>query len=160
MKFYSKQSNSIIFETNNDQKLGSTSCDIWGTRAGFFSWNTLVWPKKPLQVQSFTPRFPLISLGPVLIYLIWFRYQNVGRMGFVLSHMQRPLDCFTKTGFSYLGWKLLKNQHDFLSIFPPIQRKAFVYTKGCHHDWSIFLKCYVSLIANRHKFEFFMIKNL
>ena len=101
IKFYSKPSNSIIFDTNNDQKFGSTSCDIWGTRTGFFSWNTLVWPKQPLQVQSLTPRYPLIFLGPVLINLIWFIYQNFWRMGFVLSHMQRLLDYFIKTGFLF-----------------------------------------------------------
>ena len=78
---------------------GSTSCDVGGTQVEFFSWNTLVWSKQPLQVQSFTSRCPLISIRPVLINLIWFRYLNIRRFGFVLSLMWRPFDFCTKTSF-------------------------------------------------------------
>ena len=96
---------------------GSTSCNVGGTWAGFFSWNTLVWPKQPLQIQSFTSRCPLISIRRVLINLIWFRYQNIGRFGFVLSHMWRPLDCCTKTSFFIQFGNFLKTNMTFYHSF-------------------------------------------
>ena len=119
---------------------GSTSCNVGGTWAEFFSWNTLVCPKQPLQIQSFTSRFPLISIRRVLINLIWFRYQNIGRFGFVLSHMWRPLDCCTKTSFFIQFGNFLKTNITFYHSFLLFKGKLLFIPRDVtmtdQHFWS------------------------
>ena len=99
-----------------------------------------MWPKQPLQIQSFTSRCPLISIRPVLINLIWFRYQNIRRFGFVLSHMWRPLDCCTKTSFFIQFGNFLKTNMTFYHSFLLFKGKLLFtprdVTMTDQHFWS------------------------
>ena len=77
---------------------------------------------EPLTHRGVTTAWcPLIPFGLVLIYLIWFRYQNVLGIRLLIKPMEE-IFVVTSAKLASLSVreKLTKNHQGFLSTFPPV----------------------------------------